>query len=192
MHASERHRINLQTSERDATLCCRRQCSAKGRLHFVLRFNESLLTGHHEAHRGAGGPSSKRIVRARCFVETSPYSSVRLELPDSRSADLSVHQHQSVNYDFVVIGSGIAGLTYALKVAEHGSVAVVTKESLSEGCTVYAQGGVCAVLDPLDSVQDHVQDTMVAGNFLNDEGYATMCFCPCFCTLSESAESSTV
>jgi len=74
-----------------------------------------------------------------------------------------------VNYDFVVIGSGIAGLTYALRVAEFGSVAVITKESLSEGCTVYAQGGVCAVLDPLDSVRSHIDDTIVAGNFLNDE-----------------------
>ena len=114
-------------------------------------------------------------MRARCFVEAAPHSSIQLELPDARSAELAVHQRQSVNYDFVVIGSGIAGLTYALRVAEHGSVAVVTKESLSEGCTVYAQGGVCAVLDPLDSVQDHVQDTMVAGNFLNDERYATRC-----------------
>lgn len=74
-----------------------------------------------------------------------------------------------MNYDFVVIGSGIAGLTYALRVAEFGSVAVITKESLSEGCTVYAQGGVCAVLDPLDSVRSHIDDTIVAGNFLNDE-----------------------
>lgn len=105
-------------------------------------------------------------------METSPYSSIQLELPESRAPELAVQKRQSVNYDFLVIGSGIAGLTYALKVAEHGSVAVVTKEDLSEGCTVYAQGGVCAVLDPLDSIEDHVQDTMVAGNFLNDEQYA--------------------
>lgn len=121
--------------------------------------------------------SATRLVGAMCFVETSPYSSLQLELPESRSPSAAVQQLQSVNYDFVVIGSGIAGLTYALKVAEHGSVAVVTKESLSEGCTVYAQGGVCAVLDPLDSIQKHVQDTMVAGNFLNDERCGPHC-CP--------------
>lgn len=68
----------------------------------------------------------------------------------------------------MVIGSGIAGLSYALKVADYGSVAVVTKDTASEGCTQYAQGGVCAVLDALDSVQDHVRDTMVAGAWLND------------------------
>jgi len=69
----------------------------------------------------------------------------------------------------VVIGSGIAGLTYALKVAPYGRVAVITKERICEGATAYAQGGVCAVLDPLDSVADHVRDTLVAGAFLNDE-----------------------
>jgi len=77
----------------------------------------------------------------------------------------SVHQ-----VDFLVIGSGIAGLSYALKVAEFGSVAVVTKAEAQEGCTQYAQGGVCAVLDPLDSVESHVRDTFVAGCFLNNLG----------------------
>lgn len=71
--------------------------------------------------------------------------------------------------DFLVVGSGIAGLSYALKVAESGRVAIVTKDVASEGSTRYAQGGICAVLDPLDSVDSHAQDTMVAGDFLCDE-----------------------
>ena len=70
--------------------------------------------------------------------------------------------------DFLVIGSGIAGLSYALKVAQYGSVAVVTKDYANESCTQYAQGGVCAVLDKSDSVENHVKDTMVAGAWLND------------------------
>jgi L-aspartate oxidase len=70
-------------------------------------------------------------------------------------------------YDFLVLGSGIAGLSYALQVAEYGSVAIVTKDRAEEGCTTYAQGGVCAVLDPFDSVDKHAQDTMIAGGYLN-------------------------
>lgn len=71
-------------------------------------------------------------------------------------------------FDYIVIGSGIAGLTYAIKVAQYGTVAVITKDAAKEGCTLYAQGGVCAVLDQTDKVEDHVRDTIVAGAYLND------------------------
>ncbi|CAM8992138.1 unnamed protein product [Rhodiola kirilowii] len=72
-------------------------------------------------------------------------------------------------FDFVVIGSGVAGLRYALEVAKQGSVAVITKAEPHESNTNYAQGGVSAVLCPLDSVESHVQDTIVAGAHLCDE-----------------------
>ncbi|WP_320055826.1 L-aspartate oxidase [Desulfuromonas thiophila] len=68
-----------------------------------------------------------------------------------------------ITSDFLIIGSGIAGLSFALKVADHGRVAIVTKRELSETATHYAQGGIAAVFSEEDSFEAHAEDTMVAG-----------------------------
>jgi L-aspartate oxidase len=65
--------------------------------------------------------------------------------------------------DFLVLGGGIAGLTFALEAAGHGSVLVLTKRTRSEGSTQYAQGGIASVLGSDDEFELHVQDTLVAG-----------------------------
>ncbi|MCD4829093.1 MAG: L-aspartate oxidase [Candidatus Cloacimonetes bacterium] len=70
------------------------------------------------------------------------------------------------SFDFLVIGSGIAGLTYALQVAKLGSVAVLTKGTMIECTTDYAQGGIAAVLAEADSFEKHVKDTYRAGHEL--------------------------
>jgi L-aspartate oxidase len=69
----------------------------------------------------------------------------------------------SNQHDVLVIGSGAAGLSLALRLAANGPVAIVSKGPVNEGCTYYAQGGISAVLAEEDSFQSHIDDTMNAG-----------------------------
>ncbi|MBQ3538448.1 MAG: L-aspartate oxidase [Bacteroidaceae bacterium] len=72
-------------------------------------------------------------------------------------------------FDFLVIGSGIAGMSFALKVAHKGSVALVCKTTLEEANTYFAQGGVASVTNLLvDNFEKHIEDTMIAGDFISD------------------------
>src|SRR5438093_4858519 len=68
--------------------------------------------------------------------------------------------------DYLVLGSGIAGLSFAVQAARHGSVALLAKRSRSESNTAYAQGGIAAVFGPQDSFDQHIHDTLVAGGGL--------------------------
>jgi len=69
-----------------------------------------------------------------------------------------------IDTDFLIIGSGIAGLTFALKVARYGNVALVTKRKIMDSNTAQAQGGVASVFSRLDSFDLHIQDTLSAGD----------------------------
>src|SRR5258708_40222368 len=75
----------------------------------------------------------------------------------------------SIDADVLIVGSGAAGLTAALNLAETHKVAVIAKGALGEGATRWAQGGIAAVLEEGDSFEAHVNDTMIAGAGLNDK-----------------------
>ncbi len=72
-------------------------------------------------------------------------------------------------YDFLVIGSGIAGMSFALKVAQRGKVALVCKSELADANTYFAQGGVASVTNfAVDNFDKHIEDTMIAGDYLSN------------------------
>lgn len=73
-----------------------------------------------------------------------------------------------MNTDVLIIGSGAAGLTAALQLAQKYHVTVLAKGALSDGATAWAQGGIAAVLEPGDTFESHIEDTMVAGGGLNN------------------------
>lgn len=76
--------------------------------------------------------------------------------------------------DVLIIGSGAAGLTAALNLADRFRVTVLAKGALDEGSTAWAQGGIAAVLEPGDTFESHIEDTMIAGAGLNDRGVVEM------------------
>jgi len=83
--------------------------------------------------------------------------------------------------DFLVIGTGSAGLIYALKVAEKGKVILLSKTTLEDTATSYAQGGIATVMYAPDNYEKHIKDTMIAGAGINDENIVRL-------TITESTE----
>ena len=122
----------------------------------------------------AAGRRAPRAARA--IVDASKMHPDKDRSPTARgpasapapSASGRTPPSETVRVDFLVIGSGISGLSYALEAARHGTVAIVTKDVAYEGSTHYAQGGISAVIAEDDTVEAHVEDTHVAGDRLCD------------------------
>ncbi|XP_024538882.1 L-aspartate oxidase, chloroplastic [Selaginella moellendorffii] len=153
-------------------------CAGIRSSHSPMDFGAPCLRGASFSAYFAPGLSSFRSVDASLALCQA--SNRFLTIKAAANGRISSHQNgrhsrtrldgSSTKYfDFLVIGSGVAGLRYALDVAKFGSVAIITKSEPQESNTRYAQGGVSAVLDPSDSVENHMRDTIVAGAFLCDE-----------------------
>jgi L-aspartate oxidase len=76
--------------------------------------------------------------------------------------------HVSLQFDVLIIGSGLAGQVAAIRLAEHVKVGLISKRTLEDSASARAQGGIAAVLDSRDSIEDHIRDTLIAGAYLND------------------------
>ena len=77
-------------------------------------------------------------------------------------------------FDFLIIGSGIAGLSFALKVADHAKICIITKSTIGETNTSYAQGGIASVTYEPDNFEKHINDTLICGDGLCDEEVVRM------------------
>jgi L-aspartate oxidase len=74
-----------------------------------------------------------------------------------------------LRFDVLIIGSGLAGQAAALRLAQDRKVALISKRTLEDSASSWAQGGIAAVLDNRDSIEAHIRDTITAGAFLNDD-----------------------
>ena len=79
-----------------------------------------------------------------------------------------IHSIEIKEFDTIIVGSGLAGLTAAFHASKYGNVAIITKSQLDISNSYYAQGGIAAVIDPADSFESHIQDTLEAGRGLCD------------------------
>src|SRR5688500_10042996 len=114
--------------------------------------------------------SNTARTAARCMLRIVPW-------PRSgrKSCMVAPPMPEPLDTDYLVIGSGIAGLNFALLAAEHGHVVVITKKRPADTNTNWAQGGVAAVLADDDSFERHIEDTLNAGDGLCDRSTVELC-----------------
>jgi len=123
--------------------------------------------------------SEKITMQAPTAVATATSESAmsaQTTILEADSPEISVAEVTSLpeaqaehSCDLLVIGSGAAGLSLALNIADHCNVIVLSKSDIDEGSTRYAQGGIAAVFDDNDSIESHIQDTLKAGAGICDE-----------------------
>ena len=125
---------------------------------------------HHDRRPAPITPASRRPpARTRPHNYPIPCKDRQLHRDGSASAPADRRvTAMTPSSDVLIIGSGAAGLTAALNLADRFTVTVLAKGALNEGSTAWAQGGIAAVLEPGDTFESHIEDTMIAGAGLND------------------------
>lgn len=112
--------------------------------------------------------SWKAIIRIK-FSQNTTDVSFGKETPIYRVILTNVpHIPPTPLFDVIIIGSGLAGQSAALRLADHKRIAIVSKHRLEDGASAQAQGGIAAVFNQQDSVESHISDTLIAGSQLND------------------------
>ena len=107
----------------------------------------------------------RRSCASRRLQCTSRVGGGKISLPPAgKGAPTTTASDTPLRTDHLVIGSGIAGLTYALEAARTGDVLVLAKGAREDSATRWAQGGIASVVGPGDSVDAHVQDTLATGD----------------------------
>lgn len=125
-----------------------------------------LLTGSfHESSKRIGILSINNIKNWNFCHQSLKYANVHALINNKQMPTKQI-EHAC---DVLIIGSGAAGLSLALNVADHCRVIVLSKRDIDEGSTRYAQGGIAAVFDDNDSIESHIKDTLKAGAGLCDE-----------------------
>ncbi len=104
-----------------------------------------------------------------CFILCQTLANGLLRIKCNAWLTVTTDDMQTTDTEFLVIGSGLAGLMSALQLAEYASVTLITKRDLSESNSDWAQGGISCVMDPADSPEAHIQDTLRAGCGLCNE-----------------------
>ncbi|MBI2191643.1 MAG: L-aspartate oxidase [Planctomycetes bacterium] len=90
------------------------------------------------------------------------------DLPGRYLLGFDTQRHTHLFTDVAIVGSGVAGLRAAIQAAQHADVLIITKDKISDGSTPHAQGGIAAVLQPDDSFESHIADTLAAGHGLSE------------------------
>ena len=133
-------------------------CVKNGKRHYICRNFLLILHANHSRQETSGQVTGKQAGKPRCYLVTCWLV-------------ILYYVFMVFKYDFLIIGAGVAGMSYALKIARahKGKICIICKTTLDEANTAFAQGGVASVTNlEVDNFEKHIEDTMIAGDYISD------------------------